>query len=115
VDNKKLLIKAIEGSVLYNPSEKIILKTLINLAVNYIASVDIINLHTITQLNKTVIYKNLTTLEEINIIKKIEQSGRRINTFKLNQEQLDYTLQAYQKLKKLIKRKKEDENSKKIR
>ena len=96
MNNKELLLEAINHYAVYSPSEKTILKLFVKIAVDDIIISKVVDLCKLTNLRKSIVYKSLSNLEKTNTIIRLNGSNKRIKTFQINKNQLNYILEIYQ-------------------
>ena len=99
IKDKNLLAIAIDNYELYTSKQKNILKILVNMAIENIATVGTAYLMEKTKLSRPAIYLNLKKFTIEGTINRIRKPGERYNSYELNQKKLDYILQLYKNKK----------------
>ena len=89
---KDLLYKAIPNIGLYKQAESAILEKLIRVSIDNIAVIQANDLKKQLNLSHTAIYSSLKTLQFKGVIEKLQSQS---NSYKLNQEKLEYAIQLY--------------------
>lgn len=97
--NKPLLLAAIDQYELYTKGQKDILKILISLCIDDIVKVGTTYLSEKTGLSRASIYLNLKKFAQEKLIVKTRKAGERHDSYRLNEEKLEYILQLYQNKK----------------
>lgn len=99
MNNKTLIIEAIDNFEMYSLNQKEILKVIVSTAVNNLASISASYISSVTNISEPNVYSNLRKLQKDNAIKKTRTAGTKLDTFELNHEKLDYILKLHQNKK----------------
>lgn len=102
MENKELLLTAINNYDLYLKSYKDVLSIMVSVAIDNVAIIDVKSICEITSLSKPVIYKCIARLEKDYFIKKLNPPGEKASAFKLNMDKLQNVLDVYQKKQYLL-------------
>ena len=103
-DNKALLIEAIDNYDAYTKSQRKILSAFVGLAVNDIIPIKVSSLSEMLQISRFSVYSALSCLEKDRAIIKINTTGSKLPSFKLNHDKLQLIEETYiQKQKYLNK------------
>ena len=105
IDNKELLLAAIEDYDLYSMSQRQLLKILITIEIDNIASVKTQYLMSALNLSKAAIYKIIKQLEGNQLIKRVRLKGTQHDSFQINKASLIHIVRLYNN-KKLLANKK---------
>lgn len=101
INNKELLLEAIDNYDVYKPQGRAILKTLIIAArEDFTVHLSIKNLYELSKVSKQGAYNTLKYLENDKIINKIKIAGNRISLFSINQEKLQEIINYYQTVRR---------------
>jgi predicted transcriptional regulator len=92
---KDLLYKAIPNIGLYTQAESAILEKMIKASIGDIAVIQAKDLKKQLNLSHTAIYSSLKTLQLKGVIEKLQSQS---NSYKLNQEKLEYAVQLYKNM-----------------
>lgn len=95
--NQELLIKAIDKYELYSLSQRRVLRILVMVAIDNIASVTNKYLMEKTKLSRYSIHLILKKLEQEKFIERIRLDGARHDSFKINYFKLNEVIQLYLK------------------
>lgn len=88
IDNKALLIDAINNYDLLTPNERKVLITLIKISVDDIAIINIKKLSEVSKVSRPVIYKALSTYNHYNLLERGDSTRNCMNTFVLKKNNL---------------------------
>ena len=97
--DKTLLLKAIEDFEPYTKSQRNMLKSLVGVSVENVATASCTYLMKNANLSRPSIYLNLKKFEKEGFITRIKKTGSKQDSFQLNSAKLDYILQLYQNKK----------------
>jgi Fe2+ or Zn2+ uptake regulation protein len=95
LENKDLLLEAINSYEMYSNTQNALLKILVMLEINNVASVGIQYLMTQLKLSRAQVYNALRNLQNDDAITKIRLKNTKQDSYQLNQEKLDYIVQLY--------------------
>ena len=101
--NKELLLEAIDNYNLYTRGQRALLKTLININIDNIATANVSELSELSGMTKPLIYNSLGFLEREEIIEKIKGPNRGIAMFKLKPAKLEEIERIFLKKRDLAK------------
>lgn len=101
-EKKKLLLAAVEDYELYSISQRAVLKILINVAIDNVASVNISYLTKAAKLSRASIYAIMKQLENDNFIERMRIKGTRHDCFKVNKSKLDHIINIYHNKNSLL-------------
>lgn len=95
LENKKLLIAAIDAYSLYTIKQRSILKYLVNLSINGEVKFNTSEASKDLELSRAAIYLTLDKFKKESVLNKKEGNTERINSYILNNDKLDYIVQFY--------------------
>ncbi len=95
MNEKDLLLAAIDDYPQYTKSQKIVLKTIASIAVNDLAAVSVQYLSEQANVTKTHVYLILKKLQADHCINIVRNKLHRSNLYKLNNVGLDHLIQVY--------------------
>lgn len=104
MENKELLIEAIDNSLKYTLKQRDILKLFLNLEVNELVSITPRELAEMFNVTRATIYLSLNILEKDGLIKNMTEKGRHFNIYRLSKSNLNDLLQVYTKKKDYLKK-----------
>lgn len=94
-DNKALLLEAIDNYDLLTPNERKILKTLVKIAVDDIAVINIKRLSEISKVSRPIIYKAMSTYNQHGLLERAESTRSSLNSFVLKKNSLKNIIKHY--------------------
>jgi len=103
MNDKELLLEAIDNYDVYSSMQAKILKTLINISVDDVAIIAPRTLSELIGTTRTTVYSCLSKLQKDGCIKILKDSGERLNTFKINKVKLNEIILNYQKKLQILK------------
>ncbi len=95
MENKDLLLKAIDNYSIYSDTKRDVLKQLVRIEVHGTACISGKELSERIQKSKGGVFVALRTLERDGFIKKERKSGQLYSVYKLDQESLRLLIQTY--------------------
>lgn len=95
MDNKEELLEAIQHYNLFTPKFKMILKTLIDLAINNRVIITIKELSELSDASKLIVYKTIRLLEEKKMLEIAKRPKSRLSEFLLKPEYLEEIIKYY--------------------
>lgn len=95
MENKELLLKAIDGYDIYKPQGRYILKALVAIAIDDLAMTTVSRLCELSKVSRQGTYNTLRYLENDRVIERIKNSGTRLSSFRLNRNKLDNIIKYY--------------------
>ena len=95
MDNKDLLMKAVDNYEAYSPSYRKILKLLVELSIDDVAYTTVLQLSNILVLSRQVIYEALYVFEKEKIIEIIKKDRGKISSIVLKPNKLNQIVQYY--------------------
>ena len=95
VDNKALLLKAIDNYELITHNERLVLKTLVQIAVDNIAVINIKKLSELTKVSRTLIYKAIDSFAQHGLVERGKSTRASLSTFKLKPVNLENITKHY--------------------
>ncbi len=104
MNDKELLLEAIDNYTLYTHAQRTLLKTLVNINIDNTITASAQELSLLCDSTKTTIYKALNLLEKIGTIEKIKGPNKGIGIIKLKPNKLDEIQQIYNKKYSLVKK-----------
>lgn len=102
IDKKELLVAAINDYEPYTKGQRKMLSAFVNLAVNDVIGISVASIAEMLHISKFSIYKNLSRLEQDEIIIKISDPGARLASFRLNYNKLRIIEESYLQKQKYI-------------
>ena len=104
MDNKELLLAAIEDYEPYTKSQRKLLSAFVGLAVDDIVNISVISLSKLIGISRFAVYKNLNFLESDNAIKKLNNDKEgRLAGFHISQDKLKHIEAVYVQKQKYLK------------
>jgi Fe2+ or Zn2+ uptake regulation protein len=104
VDNKELLLKAIDSYSLFTVTQKKLLKTLVNMAVDNVVVASIVDLRKIINSSRVTIYSALEFFEKEGVIEILNTKGKKFNSYRLKQSKLNEIINHYVKKMEVIEK-----------
>ena len=104
VYNQDLLMEAIDNYDMYTLSEKIVLKTLIELAIKDVVIISVLKLSQMTKVSRPIVYKALELFEENKLIKRIKKPKSKVSHFNINSIMFDDIIKNYVLQQNIINR-----------
>jgi predicted transcriptional regulator len=105
IDNKELLLAAINDYDHFTKSQKAIVSIILNFEKEGMANISINSIIEMAGFSKTIVYKNLTKLEKNQIFKREKIANEKIGYIKLNNSKLDEILKVHLKKQQIIQNK----------
>lgn len=102
LDSKELLINAIKEFDKFTKSQKALLVLIAEFAEKDIANISIDSIIEMSGFSKTIIYKSLTKLEQLNFISREKASQQKIGYIKLNLPAFQPVLNFYNKKQQFL-------------
>lgn len=102
MDNKDLLMEAIDHYELYTPSERAVLKTLVKLCVDDIAIITVLNLSEISHVSRPIVYNALKSMEEDRVIERTKRYKGRLSCFTVKQNKLNDIIKHHNLRKNIL-------------
>jgi Mn-dependent DtxR family transcriptional regulator len=96
IDNRDLLLKAIEEYDIYRPQGRDILKVLVLVAEGELATITVSKLIELSGVSRQGTYNTLKYLENDKVIEHIKAPGLKLNSFRLNTTKLNSIVKYYQ-------------------
>jgi DNA-binding MarR family transcriptional regulator len=96
MDNKELLLKAIDNYDVYSLTQRETLKALVNISIDSVATVSPTGLSKLIKIKRGIIYHNLKIFEKDKFIEKITKTTKRASIFRLSEPKLDYLVKLYE-------------------
>jgi len=96
MNNKELLLKAIDNYDEYVLTQRETLKALVNLSIDSVVTVSPTAFSKLIKIRRGIIYHNLKIFEKDKFIIKITKTTKRANVFRLNKIKLDYLIKLYE-------------------
>ena len=93
--DKDLLMKAIDSYALFPPTGRILLKALINLAIDDVVIINIKELSNLCKISRPAVYSNLKILEDNQMIERQNQPGSRLSYFVLKPQKFTTIIKHY--------------------
>lgn len=91
----QLVLNAINNYDLYTNTEKIVLKTLIDISVDNIAVISVKKLTLLSQVSRPMVYKALSTLEKDGVIERVIHGTSKKSSFTIKQNELYRIIKHY--------------------
>ena len=104
MNDKELLLEAIDNYTQYTLAQRTVLKTLVSISINNIVKTNAEELSKISGITKATIYSSLKLFLKEGIIEKIEGPNRGIGIIKLISSQLDEIQKIFLKKIELLKK-----------
>lgn len=104
IDNKELLLKAIEDYEPYTNSQKKLLTALIDIAIDGSVTISVLSLSKLIGFTRAMVYIALAGLENDKAIRKINTKQARISTFEINYPRLNRLIELYLKKQEYLKK-----------
>ncbi len=103
--DKELLMKAIDSYSVYTTRQRILLKILINMALDDVIVISVMELHKLSKTSRPSIYKCIALFEKDEIIEPIKDIDGlvRLNTYRLNSNKVDNIVRHYLKRESSLK------------
>ena len=102
IENKELLISAINDYEPYNKSEKKLLIAFVNITIDGMITTSVTSLSKLIGFTRAMVYKSLLALEQDNAIKRTNVKQARVSTFEVNYARLRYITEIYLKKQDFI-------------
>ena len=99
MNDKELLLEAIDNYDLLTPKYRIILKALIELAIDNVAIISVVKLSEITNVSRPVIYKALEVIKENQYIEQYKKSKNSLTSFIIKPIKLQDIVKYYKNQK----------------
>lgn len=96
MNNKELLLKAIDNYDEYVLTQRETLKALVNLSIDSVVTVSPTAFSKLIKIRREIIYYNLKIFEKDKFIVKITKTTKRANVFRFNKIKLDYLIKLYE-------------------
>jgi Fe2+ or Zn2+ uptake regulation protein len=100
MEDKEIVIKAVEGYSFYTKPQRKLLKLLMELENDYVIKLSILELSNISGISRASIYRIIEIFEKDGILQLPPQSNTRLNTITLVPKELDVIKRNY--LKKIF-------------
>ncbi len=104
MNDKNLLIEAIDHYEAYSPSYRKILKTLVELSIDDIVNISVLQLSKLTLLSRETIYQAFNVMEQDNLIEVVKQAKGKISFIALKAITLNKIIQYYNKQVEVYKK-----------
>lgn len=101
MDKKNMYIEAIQNCDLYTNKQRSILSTLVQVAIDEVATISPRNLSEISGATQPVVYKAIRLFEKEKLIQSLNTANNKRGVFKLLIPKLDEIEEIYKKTKKL--------------
>ena len=102
IEDKELLLEAIDNYDVYTPSVATVLKILIELSVDDVVIISVLKLSKLTKISRPVVYKALETFEETGIIERIKKPQHKTSCFYLKANKLKHIIEHYKRQKNIL-------------
>jgi len=96
INNKELLLEAIDHYDVYSLTQRETLKALVNISIDSVVTVSPTALGKLTKIRRGIIYHNLKIFEKDKFIAKVTKTTKRATVFKLSGSKLDYLVKLYE-------------------
>jgi Fe2+ or Zn2+ uptake regulation protein len=97
MEDRELLLKAIDNYDAYSIPQRETLKALLKLSSDGIVIIKPAQLSSLTNLSRTLIYYNLKVFEKEGLIKKLDRVNR-LYRFKIEEDKLKHFIEVYNRL-----------------
>jgi len=97
MNDKELLLEAIDNYDVYSPLQAKILKTFINISIDDVVIANPRKLSEMINTTRATIYSSLSKLEKDGTIKILKEKGERVYKYKLNRVKLSEILEIHKK------------------
>lgn len=104
MDDKEELLEAINNYEVLTIKQRSILRTLVSIEINSIATITIPTLSRVTEITSGAIYKALKVFSDEGYIKVIDDNSRKLCKFRINLVKLNEVVEIYEKMKKVYKK-----------
>lgn len=104
MNDKELLLEAIDNYSLFTQAQRVLLKVLVNINIDNTVTTSVEELSKLAESTKTTIYKSLNLLEEVGAIEKIKGPNKGIGIIKLKINKLNEIQEIYVKKYNLVKK-----------
>lgn len=101
--NLQLAVAAIEDYDVYTIAQRTILKVLVSTSINGVANVSAKYLQDIAKVAKPTVYLILSRLEKDGYISRIRAESSRQNSYRINEQNIEYIIQLYNSKKSISK------------
>jgi len=99
--NIQLALAAIEDFDVYTVAQRIVLKTIVATSVNGVADISASYLQAKAGISRPTVYIILSRLEKDGYITRVRQQSTRQNSYKVNEERVQYIIQLYNNKKSI--------------
>jgi len=95
LNNKKLLLTAVDYYSLYTEKQRSLLKYLINLSIDGVIKLSTSEASKYIKTSRANVYLTLDKFEKEELLSKVREKADRHSAYKLNNDKLNYILQVY--------------------
>lgn len=105
IPTKEILIEAIKAFDNFNKSQKAVLALVIEFAEEDVANIAVRSIASMAGLSRTIIYKSLNALEELNLISREKVPQEKVGYIRINTGNFQRIIDFYEKKKQYIPKK----------